>query len=92
MVDMVSNRLKSNSVEQYRKEEKSLVSKRIANSTKRYKDLIKIMKKDTISKPENIAQLRTSFSKFYKNNEYESFNKMGEILQKAIVDGLEYVK
>ena len=89
MVDMVSGRLKPNSVEQYRKEEKSLISKRIANNTKRYKDLIKIMKKDTISKPENIAQLRTSFSKFYKNNEYESFNKMGEILQKAIVDGLE---
>ena len=89
---MVSGRLKPNSVEQYRKEEKSLISKRIANNTKRYKDLIKIMKKDTISKPENVVQLRTSFSKFYKNKEYENFNKMGEILQKAIVDGLEHVK
>ena len=92
MVDMVNNRLRPNSVDQYRKEVKSLISKRISNSYKRFRDLMKIMKNDTISKSENVEQLRTGFSKFYKNDSYKECGKMGEILQKAIAESLEQIK
>jgi len=84
--------LKPNSVDQYRKEVKSLISKRISNSSKRFRDLMKIMKNDHISKPENIAQLRTGFAKFYKDQSYEECSTMGEILYKAIANSLEQIK
>ena len=92
MVDLVNNRLKPNSVDQYRKEVKSLISKRISNSSKRFRDLMKIMKNDHISKPENIAQLRTGFAKFYKDQSYENCERMGEVLYKAIANSLEQIK
>lgn len=92
MVDLVNNRLKSNSVDQYRKEVKSLISKRISNSSKRFRDLMKIMKNDHISKPENVVQLRTGFAKFYKDQSYENCERMGEVLYKAIANSLEQIK
>jgi hypothetical protein len=92
MVDMVNNRLKPNSIEQYRKEVKSLISKRISNSHKRFRDLMRIMKNDQISKPENIEQLKNGFSKFYKDPTYTDCNKMGEVLHKAIASSLEQIK
>ncbi|WP_413533900.1 hypothetical protein [Empedobacter brevis] len=92
MVDLVNNRLKKNSIDQYRKEVKSLISKRISNSSKRFRDLMKIMKNDQISKPENIEQLRTGFAKLYKDQSYENCHKMGEILAKVINNNLEQIK
>ncbi|WP_298776229.1 hypothetical protein [uncultured Empedobacter sp.] len=89
MVDLVNDRLKPNSIDQYRKEVKSLITKRISNSSKRFRDLMKIIKKDTISKDENIEQLRKGFAKFYKDQSYEECKTMGEILHKAIINSLE---
>lgn len=89
MVDLVNDRLKPNSIDQYRKEVKSLITKRISNSSKRFRDLMKIIKKDTISKDENIEQLRKGFAKFYKDQSYEDCKTMGEILHKAIANSLE---
>ncbi|MFV0174649.1 hypothetical protein OBK14_10120 [Empedobacter falsenii] len=89
MVDLVNDRLKPNSIHQYRKEVKSLITKRISNSSKRFRDLMKIIKKDTISKDENIEQLRKGFAKFYKDQSYEDCKTMGEILHKAIINSLE---
>ncbi len=92
MVDLVTNRLKPNSIDQYRKEVKSLISKRISNSSKRFRDLMKIIKNDTISTDENIIQLRTGFAKLYKDQSYEECSTMGEILYKAIANSLEQIK
>ncbi|STD54707.1 hypothetical protein [Empedobacter falsenii] len=92
MVDLVNDRLKPNSVDQYRKEVKSLISKRISNSSKRFRDLMKIIKNDIISTDENIIQLRTGFAKLYKDQSYEECSTMGEILYKAIANSLEQIK
>jgi len=89
MVDMVENRLKPNSIVQYRKEVRSLITKRISNSSKRFRDLMKIIKVDAISTPENIKQLQSGFARFYKNPDYLNFTQMGEILDKAIHDSLK---
>lgn len=92
MVDLVTNRLKPNSIDQYRKEVKSLISKRISNSSKRFRDLMKIIKNDIISTDENIIQLRTGFAKLYKDQSYKECSTMGEILYKAIANSLEQIK
>jgi len=84
MVELVSERLKPNSIDQYRKEIQSLIIKRVSNSIKRYQHLTKVMKKDNIAPEENITQLKTGFKKLYKTNIFDECNSMGEILEQAI--------
>ena len=89
MVDLVMNRLKLNSVEQYRKEVRSLIVKRVSNSSKRFKDLMKVMKQDQIAPPHHIEQLKTGFKKLFKNSRFEHCNNMGEITELSIALTIE---
>lgn len=83
-VDLVMNRLKPNSIEQYRKEVRSVIVKRVTDSHKRYKDLLKVIKIDKIAPSEHVIQLRTGFKKLYRNDSFDNCNSMGEILEQAI--------
>ena len=85
MVDLVNNRLRLNSIEQYRKEVRAITVKRISNSQKRIKHLLRVMKNDYISPPEHIEQLRTGFRKLYKSTEFDNCNSMGEILEQSLL-------
>jgi len=85
MVDMVNERLKPNSIEQYRKEVKSLIVKRISNSQKRFKDLMKVMKQEEIAPTKHIDLLKTGFRKLYQTNSFEKCTSMGEITEQAIL-------
>ncbi|WP_322970741.1 hypothetical protein [Faecalibacter sp. LW9] len=89
MVDLVMNRLKPNSIEQYRKEVRSLIVKRVSNSNKRFKDLMKVMKQDHIAPPHHIEQLKTGFKKFLRNSKFEQCQNMGEITELAIAVTIE---
>ena len=51
MVLNVTECLKHESIEQYRKEERALIAKRLVNSQKRYRHLIKCMRADHLSTP-----------------------------------------
>lgn len=82
-VKMVEDNLLSRSIEQYRKEERSMVAKRIKGSHDRMKDLLDCMKEDTISTPENIKQLKLELVKYTKDKEFKDCTKMGEILEVA---------
>ena len=57
MVEMVYDRLKPNSIEQYRKEVRSAIAKR-ASTDGRLPHLLEIMKRDEISKPEHVEELK----------------------------------
>src|SRR5690606_18932923 len=57
MVKLVMDRLKTNSIEQYRKEVRSSVAKQILNSQDRFQQLIQVMKNDHIAPPENVVML-----------------------------------
>lgn len=87
MVNLVIDRLKPNSVEQYRKEVRSLIAKRIMNSHERYLDLIASMKKDKIAPKENVVQLRTHLQKLTYNSRFKYCESMGDIIE----TGLEFV-
>ncbi len=87
MVKLVMDRLKHNSVEQYRKEVRSLIAKRIINSYERYLDLIAVMKEDEISPKENVEQLRTHLQKLTYNSHFKYCQNMGDIIE----TGLEFV-
>lgn len=81
MVDMVNERLKPNSIEQYRKEVRALIVKRVSNSGKRFKNLVKVMKQDQIAPETHLEQLKTGFRKFYKSPIFEDCQNMGELVQ-----------
>lgn len=89
MVDLVMERLKTNSIEQYRKEVRALIVKRISNSHKRFKDLMKVMRNENIAPTTHIDQLKSGFKKLYKTDTFEHCKSMGEITEQAILKTIE---
>ncbi len=81
MVELVNEKLKTNSIEQYQREVRSLLTKRLLNSKKHFEDLIAVMKQDSISSKENIEQLKNGLLKFTYEKRFRKCKNMGEILE-----------
>ncbi|MGC4129174.1 MAG: hypothetical protein QM564_06320 [Bergeyella sp.] len=84
MVEMVKEKLKPNSIEQYRKEVRSAIAKRALASQIRLQSLLDIMKEDHISPPENIDELKTALQKLTYHTQFLKCNTMGEILETGL--------
>ncbi len=84
MVELVHEKLKASSVEQYRKEVRSAISKRALASQQRLQYLLNIMKKDHISSAENIEELRTALRKLTYNSQFSKCENMGNILETGL--------
>ena len=81
MVKLVLDKLKPNSIEQYRKEVRSSVAKQIIAHQDRYSELIQVMKNDIIAPVENVIALRTALQKFTKDVKFKNCQSMGEIVE-----------
>jgi len=88
MMDIVRNKLKSDSIIQYKIEERSTISRRLIISDERMKLLINIMKKDTVSKKENVENLKNEIYKFTNEENFKKSKSMGELMEKT----LDYLK
>ncbi|MEO2128850.1 MAG: hypothetical protein ABGW91_11840, partial [Christiangramia sp.] len=77
MVKLVSEKLEESSIEQYRKEERSLLAKRMINTKSRYKELIRCMINDHVSTKENVKQLRQDLYGFSKDMKFKRASTMG---------------
>lgn len=88
MVKLVSEKLEESSIEQYRKEERSLLAKRMINTKSRYKELVRCMINDHVSTKENVMQLRRELYSFSKDMKFKRASTMGQILRTA----LDFVK
>ena len=84
MVQLVSSKLLPNSIEQYKKEEHSLMVKRLVGSEKRLLDLLKAMKSDEISPKENVILLRKEIFEFTRDLKYKNAETMGEIIEDTV--------
>lgn len=84
MVDLVSERLDQNSIDQYKMEERSQVAKRLITSQKRFRKLVRCMAKDQISKPEKVALLKKELTHFTKDIKFKDAETMGDILRTAL--------
>ncbi len=82
-VKMVADNLQEESVEQYRKEERSAIARRLRGSQKRIHRLIDCMRKDHISTPEKIDQLKMDLKNYTLDKNFKSCNSMGDILSVA---------
>lgn len=88
MVKLVSEKLKADSIEQYRREERSLLAKRMINARTRFKELIRCMINDNMSSQENVRQLRKDLYDFTQDMKFKRARTMGQILRTA----LEFVR
>lgn len=88
MVELVSNRLRDKSIEQYREEERAVLAKRIITSKNRLRRLLKCMAQDTISSQENLYSLRTQLYDYTMDMKFKKAQSMGQIVKTA----LDFVK
>lgn len=88
MVNNVSDRLKEQSVIQYKKEERALISKRLINTQSRYRSLMKCMRADIVSTPEKTKQLSNELHDFTKDVKFKRSRNMGSVLANV----LDFVK
>ncbi len=82
-VKMVSENLQKESIEQYKKEERSAIARRLKGSQDRVFDLVNCMSKDVISTSEKIHQLKMDLNAYTNDKNFKKCNSMGEILKVA---------
>ena len=80
LIEMGMKHMTPESVEQYRTEERSLISGRLKVENQRIYELMSIMAKDDISSEENTNQLKTELAKYYKSDKFLACKTMGEIV------------
>lgn len=77
------------SVEQYKREERSFIAKRVKNERRQLKKLVSIMEKDTISTPENLKMLRNEIARKEKNSIFRTAKSMGHLIRLMLNNNLE---
>ena len=81
---MVLDKLQPNSIEQYRKEVRSVIVRRVMSHKERFDDLIKKKKKDNIAPQHHIEDLRKALQELTHEKQFKYCINMGEILETAI--------
>ncbi|MCK5815302.1 MAG: hypothetical protein KAH07_05100 [Flavobacteriaceae bacterium] len=84
MVQLVADKLKKSSINQYKFEERSIVAKRVLSSESRINQLVSCMKEDKISTSENVELLRHQIFTFSGDVNFKKCKNMGEIVGSAI--------
>lgn len=84
LVDLSLKVLTVESIEQYEKEERSLLAKRATSEHERLQELLTCMRKDDISTPAKIKQLRLGLFKLTGDVKFKKSKNMGEVLNTAL--------
>lgn len=84
LVEMTLNILQDESIEQYKLEERSLLAKRASSEDDRLAHLLSCMKKDSISTPEKVKELKTGLYKLTNDINFKRSKNMGDILESAL--------
>ncbi|WP_424963356.1 hypothetical protein [Ekhidna sp.] len=71
-------------VRQYQREERSNIANRLKVEHKRVADLLSAMKKDKLSKPDNIKRLRKELADFYEDQDFLECENMGELVEMSL--------
>lgn len=72
------------SMRQYQREERALITTRLKSSHKEIEDILRCMEHDRLSPPENVDNLKSELSKHYKNHSFLACRNMGEILRLSL--------
>ncbi|MGX7667873.1 hypothetical protein [Flavobacterium pedocola] len=81
---LVNQKLEQNSVEQYQKEERSIMVRRLAGSETRLKDLLQAMKTMELSPTLNFELLKKDTFEVTKDTNFKKAKNMGELMEAAL--------
>ena len=84
VVDMVMNLLNQETIEQYQKEERTLISRRYRSAERRIGALLDIMSNEQLSSPEKTRQLNQELADHYESNIFNKADTMGKIVRTHI--------
>lgn len=84
LVDLVLKLLTPETIQQYQKEERTLIARRSVSARHRLNALVDVMDRDTIAPPEKVKQLREELAQHYKNNTFLDCHSMGEIVRNSL--------
>ncbi len=84
IIELGLNHLTLESVRQYQLEERSLIANRAKASRDRLKELLAVMKKDQISSPDKIEDLKEALKIHHETDRFEQCKNMGEIVETNI--------
>ena len=84
LVKMTLELLRDESIEQYKREERSLLAKRATSEKERLNELLDCMKNDVISTKEKIKELQRELLKLTGDVNFKKSTNMGEILKSAL--------
>jgi len=83
-VNMTLDVLAPESVEQYEREERSLLAKRVTSEKERLDELVSCMKADQISTKEKIEELRRGLFELTGDVNFKKSNNMGNLLEATL--------
>ena len=84
IVEMVMNLLNQTTIEQYQKEERTLISRRYKSAKLRIGALLRLMSEEQLSSPEKVEQLRSELAEHYKSSVFDKASTMGHIVHAHI--------
>ncbi|MBS1688064.1 MAG: hypothetical protein JSS96_05030 [Bacteroidetes bacterium] len=84
LVKLVQEKLSPETVEQYRKEERTLIARRIKSSRVRLKELLDVMTEDHIAPVEKIKQLKTELARHYSDDAFLNCHTMGQLVRHSL--------
>lgn len=80
LVDLATELISPEIVQQYMKEERVSMRKRYVSARRRTRSLLKTMRNDQISSPEKVKQLAKDLAKYHQIENFKTLNNMGDIL------------
>lgn len=84
LIQLGMNYITPESMVQYQKEERALISTRLKSSRQGIFDILRTMEQDTISLPENITSLKEDLAKHYCNDKFLECKNMGQIMKASL--------
>jgi hypothetical protein len=80
-VKLTLDHLNKESIEQYRFEERTMITFRLASSRYRIKELMDIMSEDDISPPAKINQLKIELNEYFRSFAFQKCKSMGDVVK-----------
>lgn len=85
LVKLVQEKLTMDNIEQYQKEERTLIARRSKSAHIRLNAILSVMERDVISLPEKVNQLKHELADYYKNNDFLLADSMGNLVRRSIL-------
>jgi hypothetical protein len=89
LVDLCIKYLNRESIEQYQTEERTMMAFRVASSGFQLMDLLNIMSKDNISRPDKLGQLKNELADFFGNPLFRKCSSMGQLVKRQMKQTLQ---